>query len=274
MILLLYALFILLLYGIDFANYEPFVLYCIVSVILAVIGFGHLILLSKAVKIDAKDKKLNSGTIWSIFIFLAGLPCWIIYALFTFKAGGNKSSRKSRINICVSFVLLAVFISGIVILPNGSVKYAETHFSTNIVTYENSEGEDIVYDKMGNAYTFDEFENFRYYDRDGNSYYTYNHDQLFSDIAETDGIKCIETGKEYTMEEIFDFYIDEEGYLVIFSLDGEILNSKAEYQSDDEFYDLNFCSWSPEGELLLRDDEYTDDSVEYIYNEILKNISY
>jgi len=263
-----------LLIGLDFSAYKPFALFCIIAVILAVVGFEHLVLLSKAVRTDAKDKKLNAGTIWSIFTFLTGLPCWIVYALFTFRAGGNKSSRKNRRTVCVSILLLAVFISGSYALLDCSNKYTETHFSTNVATYKNAEGEDIVYDKMGNTYTFDEMNKFRYYDRDGNAYYTYDYYTSFGDIPKIDSLKCIETGEKYAMEEIYYCYIDKEGYLVIFSPDGEILNSNAEYQNDDEFYDLGFCSWSPDGELIIEDDEYTDNSIKYTYNEILENTSY
>ncbi len=274
MLLLLFALFMFLLIGLDFSDYKPFALYCIIAVILTVVGLEHLVLLSKAIRKDAKDKDLSSGTIWSIFTFLTGLPCWIVYALFTFRAGKNKSNRKNPKTLLVSIFLLAVFISGSYILLDSSRKYAEAHFSTNIVTYKNSDGADVVYDKMGNTYTFDEIEDFKYYDRDGNSYSADNHYEIFSDIPETDALKCIETETEYNMYDFYDCYIDEEGYLAIFSLDGEVVNSKEKYQSDDGFYNLGFCSWSPDGNLIFSDMEYAESSGKYIYKDILENTSF
>lgn len=234
-------------------------------------GLAHIMTLTTAVYRDAKRKKLGARIIWTIFTFLFGLPAGIFYALFTFKAGKyeeRKDNRKNIILVIISIVLMFAFTFGTSAFMTARESYEKTHFSKYMTTYKNSDGEDVIYDKMGIAYTREEYDNFKYYDRNGKTYTPVFDYDVFSNIPEINGVQCIETGEEFTEYDYYDFFIDKDGYLVITNDDTfEYSALGVSYDSDKNiYYYLSSVEWSPDGEMVFN----TDDNLSKItYQDIL-----
>lgn len=250
MLIISFLIFMLCLIVFGEENYHyDFITYSL-TVLVSAAAIIHIFPLTAAVSNDAKRKSLGSRIVWSVLTFVFGLPVAVLYALFTFKVGkysNRKENRKTIINGVTAILLSAVFLLG----STGAIKcmnnYESTHFPSYIEAYKNSAGEDIVYDKMGNTYTFEESKNFKYYDHKGNSYIAVTYTPLFSSENEIDYLECVEDNKKYDRAE-HEFFIDNDGYLIIEKYD----ESKLNYEGYDIYNIPQFCSWTSDGKLVVK----------------------
>lgn len=234
-------------YNYDFLTYA-------LTVLVSVAAIAHVFLLTAAVSNDAKRKSLNSRIVWTFLTFVFGLPVAVLYALFTFKAGkysNRKENKKTIISGVTAILLLAVFLFGSCGVIECMRNYESTHFPAYIETYKNSDGEEFIYDKIGNTYTFEESKNFKYYDHNGNSYIAVTYTPLFSSESEIDYLQCVENNKKFDRTER-EFFIDNDGYLIIEEYDEGRLN----YEGYDIYNIPQFCSWTSDGKLIVKDRNY------------------
>lgn len=267
---IIFIIFIMTFFTLDDStSYSVPALYFIVWTLIMAAGILHLILLTCAVYSDAKEKKLSSKRMWTILAFLLDIPAAVIYAIFTFKSAKNTNKKTNIKNIvlCVlSVLLLLIFTFGIQRADAHFSKYYVEHFDNSFVTFKNENNEDVIYDKMGIAYTLSEAENMTYYDRDGNSYRGIFYDD---EIHSYSSYKCVEDGKEYPYND-YDFLIDKDGYIVILSNDSDIYYCNMGVYYDDEkniYYYIEDCYWTPDGELVFN--EYYEDLDKITYEQIL-----
>lgn len=239
-------------YNYDFLTYA-------LTILASVAAIAHVFLLTAAVSNDAKRKSLNSRIVWTFLTFVFGLPVAVLYALFTFKAGkySNRKENKKTISSGVTAILLfAIFCFGSDGVIECMRNYESTHFPAYIETYKNSDGEEFIYDKMGNTYTFEESKNFKYYDRNGNSYISVTYTPMFSSESGIDYLQCVETNQRYD-EMDYDFYIDKNGYLILDKYDDETIYDENYYDENyDSYYNANYCSWTSDGKLIVKDRNY------------------
>lgn len=243
------------------------IFFAVLLAISIVSGIAHIILFTAAVCSDAKRKGLGARIVWTVLTFILGFPAGMFYALFTFKAGKYEDSKRNNKNIKLSaaaVVLMLIFAIGSTGFVHSKTNYDYTHFSKYEITYKNSDGEDVVYDKMGNAYTREEYENFKYYGRDGKTYTIIIDYDIFSNVPEIYGVRSTESDKDYTEFDMYDFFIDRDGYLVMVP-DNEFEYSSLGVRYDDEqniYYDISSVYWTPDGEML------------FVGNEDLSKITY
>lgn len=103
---------------------------------------------------------------------------------------------------------------------------------------------------MGDA---DKRNQFRYYDRNGNSYMAVTSLPLFNEITEIDSLQCIETNAQYVIYDDYQFYIDKDGYLIITPNENDIAyNDSGAYCDSDGniYYNIEDCYWTPDGRLI------------------------
>lgn len=227
------------------------------------------LLLTFGVAAECENRETGSKKLWVILTAVIGMISAITFICFAArkdKAKIKKSNNRKAKLILLLFIFTligAVLFTAFCAVPTfiNQENEAANSFGSSDVTYKDENGNDIIYDKMGNTYTFDEFLNdYKWYDRKANSYRAI--------IDEQDcriGMQCIETGKEYTedMDSEYSIYIDDDGYLCIFNqYSDEISIYMPEdigegvyfdnyhhlyYKPDDVFYDEN-------GNVVFRDD--------------------
>jgi hypothetical protein len=273
---MLYTLFflcLLVLSHID-ESYEIVPLLGIGTAFVAVVGVAHVILITVAVARDTAVKKLSAKWVWGILTFIGGLPIALFYAMFTHHAGkynDEKGKRKNIICAILSVLLCVVFVAGMVLCFKYSTYYENTNFPNYIVCFENSKGEKVIYDKMGNEYTAQEKYDIKYYDREGNSYSPDWHYGLFSSVPDIHDFINDKTGEIYTPDNIdygYNYYIDKDGYLVVIPDDEIGYSTLGVYYTDngDIYYSYDDCYWLPDGNLEF----YGDcDYSKITYDEIL-----
>lgn len=259
MIFLTIIYWVILIVGLPYGYEENYAghIISILSIIIVLLYIAHIVTLALAVKKRGERKDMASSWIWAILTFIFGLPAAILFAFFT---GGIKDYEKkkrknnSAVITLISFTLLAVSIIGAIASGLYSEYYVSTHFPSEYIYYVDAEGKQVIYDKTGNAYTREEEENFKYYSRDGKTYSSILHYDLFDSEPTTDGYSCIEDCKEYYTYE-YDFAIDRDGYLVMFP------ENELEYElgvlydkNGNIYYYEGNCYWTPDGELIIADE--------------------
>lgn len=270
MLFILFAITFIIFLGID-ESFEFGLQFITALAGITIAGLAHIVLLTAAVCSDAERKKLGARIIWTILTFFFGLPAGIFYALFTFKAGKyeeRKNNSKNIILVIISIVLMFAFTVGSSAFINARKNYEQSHFSKYEITYKNSDGEDVIYDKKGNAYTREQIDNFKYYSRDGMTYTPVFEYDVFCSYPEIYGVQCIETGEEFTEYNYYDFFIDKDGYLIIVH-DDELEYSAlgVNYDSDKNiYYYLSSVYWLPDGEIIFSCD---DDLSKITYQDII-----
>ena len=259
MIFLIFMYFGILAINMD-AHYEASYITLILSFIIIFAFIAHIYLLALAVKRSAQKKGLSSDWIWAILTFVFGIPTAIIFAFF---AGGiddsenKKVKNNSAVLTLISFTLLAATIIGTICTGMFTEYYTSTHFSIVYVYYKTEDGTQVIYDKMGNAYTREEAEYFKYYDRNGKTYVPIWDYDIFENEPHVDGYTCTEDSKDCEPYE-YTCVIDRDGYFLIFPEENDL-----EYSSLGLLYDKNgniyyypeLCYWTPEGKLTFNEDE-------------------
>lgn len=266
--ILLYLLFCLYFVSYDGLSYKISTLYFIIWALLGIACVAHVILLTYTVYSDAKEKKLASKGIWALLTIIFDIPCVVVYVLFTFRAEKsiNKKIRKRNIFLNVlSLLLIIVFFYGSQITDKYYDDYTHKHFDNSVATYKNEKNQDVIYDKMGNSYTFLQSRNMTYYDRNGNKYTPIIHD----DIRNINGFKCSQNNKEYLSDD-YEFLIDRDGYIVILPYDSINYSDLGVCydNSGNIYYDIIDCYWTPDGKLKFYSD-YNNDYEKITYEQIL-----
>ncbi|MDE6469521.1 MAG: hypothetical protein K2L19_00680 [Eubacterium sp.] len=118
---------------------------------------------------------------------------------------------------------------------------------TSVVVYENNKGKKVRLDKMGNEYTYHQRNDLLYFDRNGVAYKCL--DDTWSTLQNT------ESNQIYS-ENDYDFYIDDCGYLCIFTDQYELDLYENEYDHicyDDEhlYFSLSSVNWDRDGNVIF-----------------------
>ena len=260
MFFLIFVFFIMLAVNME-GEYSVSSIVLILSFILILAYIAHIILLTIAVGRSAGKRCLSSDWIWALLTFIFGLPVAILFAIFIIgiESNGSKKEKGSPALIAlISFTLLAASMIGTIVTGMFTEYYTSSHFSEEYIYYESEDGQQVIYDKMGNAYTRAKSKNFKYYDRDGNTYTVIWDYDTFDRDPYLHGLKRIEDGKEYEYYYYeYDLAIDPDGYIVIFPYEElEYSSIGCLYDKDGNiYYYPESCYWTPDGELIFSDDE-------------------
>ena len=230
-----------------------------------------------AVYKSAKSHNLQATKLWVIFTALFGIVSAAVYLIFEDKSNEAlpKERRKAITLEIAAFIMipLCIIYTFAVYSPvqDKITEYDNNHFGSTEITFKNENGEDVIYDRTGKAYTFEQYKNneFTYYAKDGTTYHPYSKADP-DGYSDEYGIKCEQTGVEYQFGPFsdYDYYIGEDGYVYIFSDDD--LNKKfSVYLDPDEergmlasiyftkngmlLYDTYDCAWDKDGNLVFQD---------------------
>lgn len=227
------------------------------SALLVIFVFARLIL-PFAIYYDAKDKRLDSSVMWTILSLIFGVPVAIIYAITTKKADDTKENIKYRkrftVLTVISYVILIVSFTCLVGFGD---KSPDDFDKDSYCTYENADGELIIYDKMGNDYTFKELDSgekdFLYFDKNGTPFMK-DPDWDYDCFISLEEIDENEETEEYCTS---DFYvlIDENGYLCHFEK-SELKSDKSRHKcyldkNGNTYYDTEIVGWDSEGNIVF-----------------------
>ncbi|MDE5995585.1 MAG: hypothetical protein K2G56_01570, partial [Eubacterium sp.] len=183
MIFLGLVLFLVMLFTDMGSGYEAGSITLFLSLIIVIAFIAHIYFLALAVSRNAKRKGLASDWIWALLTFVFGIPAAIIYALFTGGIDDNENKKvkdNSAVLTTISFTLLAASIIGTICTGMFSEYYTSTHFSADDTYYVTEDGQQVIYDRMGTAYTCKQAEFFKYYDRNGKTYIPIWHYGMFA----------------------------------------------------------------------------------------------
>lgn len=212
---------------------------------------------------DAKDKNIGAKSTWAILSIIFGIILLPIYFIITHKSNHSIPDKKQKskyifIILSVSFLVINIISFSIFYNTNFADYLNHIGLSDNPVTYENENGEKVIYDKMGKEYSADEFNDIFYYDAFGNSYITTADSGCI-------GYKCIETDKFYPSS-IIDamdiekdyfvlksFLINENGFVSIMDSADITYETVGVYSDKDNkhYYEPYLCSWDSKGNLVL-----------------------
>lgn len=267
MLIVLLAIFIIIFFVID-TNFNFGILFALLLALVIITGIAHIITVTIAVYHDAKKKQVGAKIIWTILTFLFGFPITLLYMAFTLKCVKHNNSNKEKKSLIFSIISICLMIVFIISANEFVIErntYETTHFTKNDIVYKNNDGNDVVYDKMGNAYTREEMDNFKYYTKNGKSYTPIWDYDIFSNVPEIDTLICNEDGTEQDSY----YFIDKDGYLVITNYEDEFKHSSLGVAYKDEviYYYLSSCFWTPEGELTFNYNNGDYDKI--TYNDII-----
>lgn len=236
----------------------------------AVLLIALRVLLTVGVKKECDCRETDSKALWTVLTAVIGFISAVTFACFVpKKEKRSKGSALILVSIIALIISTALFISFVTVpayinMDNDS----EPKFYSDDVTYKDENGDKIVYDKMGNTYTAEEYYNsFKWYDEKGNSY--------IQDNEEADDygfgnhyFQCVETGEKYydsgnDWDSDYSIYVNDKGYLCIF-----------EYLTDElSIYDIGgdsmYCVYfDNKGSLYYYpDDVYFDENGNVVFNK-------
>lgn len=243
------------------------------------------VLLTVGVAKECDYRQTNSKKLWVALTAIVGFISAVTFVCFVPKKNKSKNSKA-----IIAVILFFVLIAGAVLYICFCIVPAETNaenealnsFNYDAVTYEDENGNEIIYDKMGNSYTFEEYiDGYKWYDRDGNSY-----NAILDEWDCLIGFKCIETGEEFFdgIDGDKSCYIDDEGYLCIFDfLDDDICIYMPDDFSDAVYFDnnghlyygINDAYYDEQGKLVLaKGYEFQDFTYSDIPKEEFEYFSY
>lgn len=233
------------------------------------------VLLIFGVKYECQRRDTENTTVWCVLTAVFGLLCALTLICFVPKINKEAKNKKGII-ILLSMVMavaimVLVIIFGYIPAQEKADEFEQNNFTQDdkysFVLFQNDNGEYIVYDKMGKAYTMQDYnKGFMYYTKDGDAYITYH------EIADAEeyyreayGIKNVETGEKIEFGSFGkDYFIGEDGYLYIFdeleqckswniySPDDDEMNDYVYYTKDGMImYSDNDCGWDKDGNLVL-----------------------
>lgn len=242
-------------------------------VVIALILIRVLIVLG--VKNECERRETNCKKEWIVLTAVIGLLSALTFACFVPKK--QKSNKKKFLilgGIIATVVAVILFVT-LVLVPAQNEYDERPSFNYNTATFENEDGIEVTYDKMGKEYTAEDFcsnDGMHFYTKDGDVYRNY-YDPNAEPLEEY-GIENIETGEKLDGSNN-DYYIGEDGYLYFFgeSSQGKEWNiylpdgyNDAVYYSRDGklLYGLEDCCWDKDGNLVfvtnfeLKDFKYED----------------
>lgn len=270
MFFLIFTFFIMLAVNME-GEYSVSSIVLIVSLILILAYIAHIILLTIAVGKSAGKRCMSSDWIWALLTFIFGLPVAIVFAIFIIGIESNKNKKEDSspaVIALISFTLLAASIIGLIVTGMFTEYYTSSHFSEEYIYYETEDGKQVIYDKMGNAYTREQTKHFKYYDRDGKTYTVIWNYDTFDRDSYLYALKRTENGKEYEYYHYeYDLAIDSDGYVVIFPYDAlEYSPIGCLYDENENiYYNPESCYWTPDGKLIFNNEELD----EITYQDIL-----
>lgn len=189
-----------------------------IQLIYLIIGYTcfliYRIMLSISVYISCKERCAKGKTVWSVFTFIFGLIVAIICKIATHKKE-KKSSLSAKKTFIILTVILILLSSNMFFIFNLSqtgefeyfLNYPIAFDEVGKISYSDKYGRNVIYDKMGNTYTFIHRGELLYYDKEGTTYTAYD--------GEDEGFTNTETNEKYSEFE-YDFFVSDEGYLYIF----------------------------------------------------------
>ena len=196
----------------------------------------HL-LLSVGVYYDAKSKQLEEYKSYAILPACFDVLGLAVYLFFTRDIKRN-ADKKKAISLIISgmiIFLINIMLFSFISCPTGKT-LDRNYYKYLVTTYKNENGENVLYDKMGNEYTLNKARYLALYDKDGNSYSVLQ-------ISHSDD------GMEYHV-------IDKDGYLEVFDNLGLYYNERYKFrimydEKGNLYYDYDNCYWNENGELFF-----------------------
>lgn len=231
-----------------------------------IFGIAFNLLFAFAVYYDASSRNIVSKKMWGILTFFCSWIAAIIYLFFS-NTNGERNKSEKRKSVLLFILSLIVIVCNVcycefVLFPANEKAANSFSGGTSLVYYTDENGNEVIYDKMGNTYTYEQWieDGIRYYDRQGKVY-----------KCTTDSIVCIDTNE--STETLFgdkEFFIDEQGYVVEFESDEQCetwniycdpnndMGLDSLYYSKDGrlLYNLSDCQWDENGNLVF-DAAYT-----------------
>lgn len=223
---------------------------------------------------DAKSRGDSVAKIWGVLTFFFGVISIIVFLILRKKNTGkdtyaHKKFKLSVVFLVFVFVFLVVYTFGV--YPKASdylenLSNSDFKYSGSDVVYYEVDGKSVAYDKMGNAYTYENYYDIKYYTKDGLTFGRYSDENAES--VDNAGYVCYDTGEKYSdLSSSYDFFIGEDGYLYvyegrtqceewnIFSPDEDEMNDFIYYTKDGMImYSVEDCSWDKDGNLVLKKD--------------------
>lgn len=241
--------------------------YYAVSLISLIVYVFYRIYLAKTVELVLLAKKIENHKAWKVLTFFFGLIVVAICFIINRKVGEPISEKvkpllkKYFINVVVFGLISLAFIP----VDNYSLnkingELSKASLNSDIVYFDEENDVYYCYDKMGNTYTSDNIEDFKYYDADGNAYFDSSYEMAYY---------CTKTDK--TIEYCY-AYINEAGNIV------EINSELPEFEIDEYdwvyyddrgnlYYYPGDCSWDENGNLLFDNKDISN----LTYSDIVKS---
>lgn len=223
-------------------------------------------LLCLAVIIRAKENDVSNKGFWIFITAVFGLVGYIVFTAIHIR--WKIKIKTTLLQLVCVLIWAGVYIGGAFAYSLNAIPYIsrlaysdEYAFTKHDVTYENADGDKVIYDKYATEYKNRNLSAFSYYDKNGNICY------LDDEYSETD-----ENG---SLTELKSLYIDEDGWANILP-DNSI---SSVYSEDDNYDEIHFddngklyyppevCYWTPDGELTFSDDYFFKDKT---YDEVIE----
>lgn len=235
--------------------------------------FIYRLFLALSVYIDGKENNIKFKGLWSFTSFVFGVISVIIYTVC------SRNKRIKAASVCKKcFIIIAVaalLLSSAVYIVFGLSKTGEFGYILNpeldfdetcVVTFENNKGKKVIFDKMGNEYTFFKRNDLLYFDRNGDSY------KCLDDTRST--VLNTENNQIYS-EDDYNFYIDDEGYLCLIDDLYELYEYKNDccnvyYDEEHLYYPISVVCWDKDGNVVFP--QYIDELNSFTYEMAAREI--
>lgn len=240
-------------------DFKHIAVYYAISIISFIIYVLYRVYLAKLIEQILLSKKIENYKAWKILTFFFGLIVVLICFIINRKAGepiGEKSKqiiKKCLINAVIFGIVSLAFIPiDNYILNKFTAEESKISLGRNSVSYFNEDNNIYYrYDKMGNKYTSDNIDDFRYYDANGNAY---------TDSSREMAYYCTQTDKTIEYDHA---YIDEAGNIVEIKDETEVFfidDYDCVYYDDSGniYYYPGDCSWDENGNLIFGNENISE----------------
>lgn len=251
-----------------------------IQIIYIAFGFTCFLLyrvwLGVSVGLGCKERCIKKKAPWSILAAFFGIIAVIIFNIANYKKERKiyVGAKKVMIVLCVLSILTSCNSFFVYDLSQTGefghvldfpISFDETAF----VSFKDEKGRKVIYDKMGNSYTFSHRSELRFYDKNGEAYV------VVGDCDEPfiSPVRNVATGELYSRDN-YVFYINDEGYLCFFENEDDLnyFEGKSEFcyvYYDDEhlYYEIGDVSWDSEGNLVFWNSEHSSITLESILKD-------